>query len=59
MASRVSEEPAAEKILAAMDKEAALHCDMCLGEGSAKKTVTLFPILDLATQTSVTTDEHI
>lgn len=48
MASHVSKEPAAEKILAALDKEAALHCDMCLGEGTG--AVTLFPILDLATQ---------
>ena len=48
MASHVSREPAAEKILAALGKEAALHCDMCLGEGTG--AVTLFPILDLAVE---------
>lgn len=48
MASHVSKEPAAEKILNALGKEAALHCDMCLGEGTG--AVTLFPILDLAVQ---------
>ena len=48
MASHVSKEPAAEKVLAAMGKEAALHCEMCLGEGTG--AVTLFPILDLAVE---------
>ena len=48
MASHVSREPAAEKILEALGKEAALHCDMCLGEGTG--AVTLFPILDLAVE---------
>lgn len=48
MASHVSKEPAAEKVLAAVGKEAPLHCDMCLGEGTG--AVTLFPILDLATE---------
>ncbi len=48
MASHVSKEPAAEKVLAAMGKEATLHCDMCLGEGTG--AVTLFPILDLAVE---------
>lgn len=48
MASHVSKEPAAEKILAALGKEAALYCDMCLGEGTG--AVTLFPILDLAVE---------
>ena len=48
MASHVSKEPAAEKVLAALGKEAALHCDMCLGEGTG--AVTLFPILDLAVE---------
>lgn len=48
MASHVSKEPAAEKVLQALGKEAALHCDMCLGEGTG--AVTLFPILDLAAE---------
>ena len=48
MASHVSKEPAAEKVLATMGKEAALHCEMCLGEGTG--AVTLFPILDLAVE---------
>lgn len=48
MASHVSKEPAAEKILTALGKEAALYCDMCLGEGTG--AVTLFPILDLAVE---------
>lgn len=46
IASHVSKEPAAHLILEALGKEAALHCDMCLGEGSG--AVTLYPILDLA-----------
>lgn len=48
LASHVSKEPAAEKVLSAMGKEAALHCDMHLGEGTG--AVTLFPILDLAVE---------
>ena len=48
MASHVSKEPAAQKILDAREKEAPLHCDMCLGEGTG--AVTLFPILDLAVE---------
>lgn len=46
VASHVSREPAAHLILEYMDKEAILHADMCLGEGTG--AVALFPILDLA-----------
>ena len=37
---------AAHLILEHMNKEAVLHADMCLGEGTG--AVALFPILDLA-----------
>ena len=46
IASHVSREPAAHLILEHMNKEADLHADMCLGEGTG--AVALFPILDLA-----------
>lgn len=46
VASHVSKEPAAKMLLAALDKEAFLTADMCLGEGSG--AVALFPLLDLA-----------
>ena len=46
IASHVSKEPAAHLLLAELGKEAFLHCDMCLGEGTG--AVALFPILDLA-----------
>ena len=46
IASHVSREPAAHLILEHMNKEAVLHADMCLGEGTG--AVALFPILDLA-----------
>lgn len=46
LASHVSKEPAAKLVLDALGLEAALHCDMCLGEGSG--AVMLFPILDMA-----------
>ena len=45
-ASHVSKEPAAKMLLQALQKEAFLTCDMCLGEGSG--AVALFPLLDLA-----------
>lgn len=48
IASHVSKEPASASILDALGKQAALHCDMCLGEGTG--AVTLFPILDLASE---------
>lgn len=46
IASHVSREPAAELILKELGKEAFLHADMCLGEGTG--AVAVFPILDLA-----------
>ena len=46
IASHVSREPAAHLILESMGKEAVLHADMCLGEGTG--AVALLPILDLA-----------
>lgn len=46
LASHVSKEPAAHLILENMGKEAIIHADMCLGEGTG--AVALFPILDLA-----------
>ena len=46
LASHVSKEPAANLILENMGKEAIIHADMCLGEGTG--AVALFPILDLA-----------
>lgn len=46
LASHVSKEPAAHLILKQMKKEAILHADMCLGEGTG--AVALFPILDMA-----------
>ena len=45
IASHVSKEPAASLILEALDKEAVLHGEMCLGEGSG--AVALFPFLDM------------
>lgn len=46
LASHVSKEPAAHRVLEALGLEAALHCEMCLGEGTG--AVALFPILDMA-----------
>lgn len=45
IASHISREPAAELILKALGKEAVIHGDMCLGEGSG--AVALFPFLDM------------
>ena len=45
LASHVSKEPAAHLILEALGKEAVLHGEMCLGEGSG--AVALFPFLDM------------
>lgn len=45
--SHVSKEPAGHLLLEALGKEAPLHCDMCLGEGTG--AVTFFPLLDIAT----------
>ncbi|MCD8155442.1 MAG: nicotinate-nucleotide--dimethylbenzimidazole phosphoribosyltransferase [Clostridiales bacterium] len=46
LASHVSREPAAGKILSHMGKEAPIRAGMCLGEGTG--AVTLFPLLDMA-----------
>lgn len=46
LASHVSKEPAAHLILEHMKKEAILHADMCLGEGTG--AVAVFPIIDMA-----------
>lgn len=46
IASHVSKEPAGKLLLEALGKEASLHCDMCLGEGTG--AVTFFPLLDVA-----------
>ena len=46
IASHVSKEPAAHMILDALEKEAFLHGNMCLGEGTG--AVALFPLLDMA-----------
>lgn len=48
LASHVSKEPAAQLILKELGKEAILHADMCLGEGTG--AIALFPILDLAVE---------
>ena len=47
IASHVSKEPAGHLLLEALGKEACLHCDMCLGEGTG--AVAFFPLLDIAT----------
>lgn len=44
LASHVSKEPAGSLLLEALGKEAPLHCDMCLGEGTG--ALNLFPLLD-------------
>ena len=44
--SHVSKEPAGQLLLKALGKEASLHCDMCLGEGTG--AITFFPLLDVA-----------
>ena len=48
IASHVSKEPAAHLIIKELGREAILHADMCLGEGTG--AVALFPILDLAAE---------
>ena len=59
IASHVSREPAAARILEALEKEAVLHGEMCLGEGSG--AVALFPFIDmgLAVYESMSTFEEI
>ncbi len=44
LASHVSKEPAGALLLERLGKEAPLHCDMCLGEGTG--ALNLFPLLD-------------
>lgn len=44
LATHVSKEPAGALLLEALGKEAPLHCDMCLGEGTG--ALNLFPLLD-------------
>ncbi|SDF18863.1 nicotinate-nucleotide--dimethylbenzimidazole phosphoribosyltransferase [Marvinbryantia formatexigens] len=46
LASHISKEPATRLVLETLSLEAALHCNMCLGEGTG--AVTLFPLLDMA-----------
>lgn len=46
LASHVSKEPAAAMLLERLELEAALYCDMCLGEGTG--AVALMPLLNLA-----------
>lgn len=46
MATHVSKEPAGKLLLEALGKEAPLHCEMCLGEGTG--ALNLFPLLDAA-----------
>ena len=59
IASHVSKEPAACLILEALGKEAVIHGEMCLGEGSG--AVALFPFLDMgiAVYDSMSTFEDI
>lgn len=59
LASHVSKEPAAHLILDYLEKEAVLHADMCLGEGTGG--ITLLPFLDmgLAVYRSMSTFEDI
>ncbi|MDO4601237.1 MAG: nicotinate-nucleotide--dimethylbenzimidazole phosphoribosyltransferase [Eubacteriales bacterium] len=45
LASHVSKEPAARLILEHLQKEAVIHGDMCLGEGTG--AIALLPLLDL------------
>mgnify|MGYP002771470415 FL=1 len=59
IASHVSKESAARLILEALGKEAVIHGEMCLGEGSG--AVALFPFLDMgiAVYDSMSTFEDI
>lgn len=45
MSSHVSKEPGTVTVMQALGMEPALHCDMCLGEGTG--AVCLFPLIDL------------
>ena len=59
IASHVSKEPASKMLLEELGKEAVIHADMCLGEGSG--AVALFPLLDMgiAVYESMSTFEDI
>ena len=59
IASHVSKEPTARLLLEALEKEAVIHGDMCLGEGSG--AVALFPYIDMgiAVYESMSTFEDI
>lgn len=46
--SHVSKEPGTRRILEALDMEASLTCDMCLGEGTG--AVAFIPVLDMAVE---------
>lgn len=46
IATHVSKEPAAHLILDSMGKQAILHADMCLGEGTG--AIAVLPVLDMA-----------
>lgn len=48
LASHVSKEPAAHKLLQALDLEPALDAAMCLGEGSG--AVAVFPLIEMGAQ---------
>lgn len=48
LASHVSKEPAAHRILQVMGKEAIIHGHMCMGEGTG--AAAAFPLLDLAAE---------
>lgn len=48
LATHVSKEPAARMIMEALELDAPLHCDMCLGEGTG--AIAFYPILDLANE---------
>ena len=48
LASHVSKEPAAHRILENLKKKAILHGEMCLGEGTG--AIAIFPLLDMATK---------
>lgn len=48
LASHVSKEPGMQMVLRALEKEASLTCDMCLGEGTG--AVAYLPVLELAAE---------
>ena len=52
IASHVSKEPAAHLVLEKLGKEAVLHADMCLGEGTG--AIALCPFLDMGATLYIT-----